>query len=94
MLRNFFRKYMLICLSVFLFLIWICFCDNNSFVKRYILNSRISELEEQCEDYSRKISADSASISEIKRSNVNLEKYARERYYMKRDNEEIFIIVE
>lgn len=59
-----------------------------------MLKSKISDLEEQCDDYSRKISADSTSISEIKKSNVNLEKYARERYYMKRDNEDIFIIVE
>ncbi len=94
MLRDFFRKYMLICLSLFLFIIWISFCDNNSLVKRYLLKSKISDLEEQCDDYSRKISADSTSISEIKKSNVNLEKYARERYYMKRDNEDIFIIVE
>lgn len=94
MLRNLFRKYMLICLSTFLFIVWILFCDNNSYIKRCALNSRISDLEELCDEYSRKISADSASISEIKKSNLNLEKYARERYYMKKDNEDIFIIVE
>lgn len=94
MLRNLFRKYMLIFVSTFLFIVWILFCDNDSVVKRYTLESRISELEEQRDDYLRKIRADSASISEIKKSNVNLEKYARERYYMKRDNEDIFIIVE
>ena len=63
-------------------------------VARYALKGRISDLKEQSEIYSKKISADSASISEIKKSNINLEKFARERYYMKRDNEDIFIITE
>ena len=94
MLRKLFRKYMLICLSTFIFIVWILFFYKNSMVARYALKGRISDLKEQSEIYSKKISADSASISEIKKSNINLEKFARERYYMKRDNEDIFIITE
>lgn len=94
MFRNLFRKHMLIFLSAFIFAVWMLFCDKYSVVNRYATNRKISELQEQYDRYSDSYNADSLSIEEIKRSKINLEKYAREHYYMKSDNEDIFIVVE
>ena len=42
----------------------------------------------------KKIEEDRKRIQELKTNNDNLEKFAREQYLMKKDNEDIFIIVD
>ena len=51
-------------------------------------------MEEQKIYYIEKISHDSARLNELRTDAENLEKFAREQYLMKKDNEEIFVIVD
>jgi cell division protein FtsB len=51
-------------------------------------------MEKQREYYIEKIKTDSRKLKELRTDRENLEKFAREQYYMKRDNEDIFIVVE
>lgn len=53
----------------------------------------VHQLKSDCEYYREKIVNDSARLVELKSSPEMLEKYAREQYLMKKDNEEIFVIV-
>ena len=73
------------------FFIWIFFVDSNSMLVNIKLNREINELKERKEILENKIEMDQKIISNLQNTD-SLEKYAREQLYMKKDNEEIFII--
>ena len=67
-----------------LFIIWMIFFDSNSFIIHY-------ELDDQKSYYEKEIANDNIELQLIQ-SDSGLEKYAREKLFMKKDNEEIFLI--
>ncbi len=84
----FLNKYVLI---ILVFIIWMFFLDTNSWFIHRELDQEIKELKDNKEYYKKEIVKDQKSIKTLKDSN-ELEKFAREEYFMKRDNEEIYII--
>ena len=77
-----------------LFLIWMLFIDTNSWLIHRDLSNKIEKLEERKEFYKHEISNDRKTLDEINNNPEMLEKYARERFYMKKKKEDIFIIKE
>ena len=73
------------------FFIWILFIDSNSILVNIKLNKEISELKERKDILENQIQMDKKIISNLQNPD-SLEKYAREKLYMKKENEEIFII--
>ena len=82
------NKYTLI---LILFLVWMVFFDTNSYFIHKELNEDIKNLKENKEFYKEEIANDKKFIEKMKDSN-EVEKYAREKYYLKKDNEDIYII--
>ena len=82
------NKYLLI---LILFLIWMFFFDTNSFFIHNELNHDVNALENNKEFYKEEIKKDKVFIEKMKDSD-EVEKFAREEYYLKKENEEIFII--
>lgn len=82
------NKYVLIFL---LFLVWMIFFDTNSYFIHKELNDDIDALEKSKEFYEEEIKNDKAFIEKMNDSD-EVEKYAREKYYLKRENEDIYII--
>lgn len=78
-------------LVIIFFTAWILFLDNYSYLEHRVLDKKIEELEENRDYYINEIKKDSTSIRELNDPNQT-EKYAREKYYMKRENEDIYII--
>ncbi len=78
-------------LIVVLFAIWMLFFDANSYLIHKELNTEINELEAEKEYYNKEIQKDKKAIKELS-NDLGVEKLAREKYYMKKANEEIFII--
>lgn len=78
-------------LILILFLVWMFFFDTNSILIHKELNDDIKALEDNKEFYEEEIKKDNLFIDKMKDSN-EIEKYAREKYYLKRENEDIFII--
>lgn len=76
--------------SVF-FVVWMTFLDNYSFFDHQLLDKEIEKLEENKAYYQEEIKKDERSIQQLKNSE-QIEKYAREKYYMKKENEDIYII--
>ncbi len=74
-----------------LFIIWMIFFDSNSLIIHYELNNNINELDDQKSYYEKEIADDNIELQLIQ-SDSGLEKYAREKLLMKKDNEEIFLI--
>ena len=74
-----------------LFIVWMLFFDTNSYLIHSELNDDIEALEENTEFYQKEIDRDMEFIEKMKDSN-EIERYAREKYYLKRENEDIYII--
>jgi cell division protein FtsB len=81
-------------LTFLIFLVWIVFFDQNNLVDRVRQMNRHEELQEEKAFYHNKIKKDSIKLHQLKTDRENLEEFAREEYYMKKENEDIFIIVE
>ena len=73
------------------FIVWMLFLDNYSYLNHRELNKEIDELEDNKQYYQDEIKKDGQSIKLLK-SPDQIEKYAREKYFMKRDSEDIYII--
>ena len=73
------------------FLIWIIFIDSNSLAVNMKLKSQINELENKIKHLQNEINQDQKLISNLKNLD-SLEKYGREKHFMKKQNEEIYII--
>ncbi len=91
----FFRKYInnKYFYTGLLFLIWWIFFDQESLIVQYELARVRIGLEKQKDYYNNEIEKDEASINTLQNDTVFLEKYAREKYFMKKDNEDVFVIV-
>ena len=75
----------------FIFIIWMLFIDTNSYLFHSKLNSEIEELKIKKENLQQEIIKDQKFIDDLK----DLDKYkafAREKFFMKKDGEEIFIL--
>lgn len=73
------------------FAVWMLFFDANSYLIHRELNTEIDDIEMEKEYYRNEIKKDQKAIKELS-SDLGVEKLAREKYYMKKENEEIFII--
>ena len=73
------------------FIIWMLFFDTNSFRILWSLESKIDELEHQKEELIRQIKGDQIYIEKLSDS-IELEKFGRENYYLKKADEDIYII--
>ncbi len=78
-------------LILILFLVWMFYFDTNSYFIHKELNDDVNALEETKEFYNEEIKKDKAFIEKMKDSD-EVEKYAREKYYLKKQNEDIYII--
>lgn len=73
------------------FCVWMLFLDNYSYFDHRILDQEIEELEDNKKYYQDEIRKDQQNIKLLKNPD-QVEKYAREKYYMKKDSEDIYII--
>ncbi len=76
------------------FAVWLTFFSQYSLMERARLAKNLSQLKQEKEYYLNQIKRDSTRLHELTTDDNNLEKFAREQYYMKKKNEDIFIIIE
>jgi cell division protein FtsB len=74
------------------FLIWISFFDRNDFVTTY--SQKLKTVQKEKLHYEEGIKLHKAQLQDLHSSKENLEKYAREQYNLKKENEDVFLIVE
>ncbi len=74
------------------FLIWMIFLDSNDLINRYRLSAKLRTLENEREYYQEKIKEVEKDREELMGTSALLEKFAREKYLMKKPSEDIFII--
>ena len=87
-LRNFYF------VSIALFIAWMLFLDSNNLISRFQLSSKLGSLENEKEYYEEKIKEVEKDRDELFGDRESLEKFAREKYLMKKESEDIYIVVE
>ena len=74
------------------FAFWIFFIDDYNLIKQYQLQKNVEGLKSQKAYYLSEIEKDSTELYHLKNTKEAQEKFAREKFLMKKDNEDIFII--
>nr|WP_068892719.1 septum formation initiator family protein [Pedobacter panaciterrae] len=87
LLRN---KYFL---SVAAFVVWMLFFDKNDVIAQYEYRSQVSKLQEEKDFYVKEIAKVKKDLNELNTDLNTAEKFAREKYFMKKDNEDVFVII-
>ena len=73
------------------FIIWMFFFDSNSVLIQWQLSSKIKDLEQEKNYLETEIARDKALLKKFSDS-IEKERFAREHYFFKKPNEDIFII--
>lgn len=72
----------------------VLFLDKNDLFTQMSRQEELKELRQSKEYYTNQISVESKELQQLKNSPATLEKYAREKYLMKRENEALFLVPE
>ncbi len=76
------------------FVVWMLFFDRNDFFTLLERRKELRELETSKEHFARQIAENKKFTSDLRTDPASIEKYAREKYLMKRDNEDLFLVRE
>jgi cell division protein FtsB len=77
-----------------LFFVWICFFDRNDLISEMKLVFKINKLKVERTYYQKQTDLARENLKELQTNPENLEKFAREKYLMKKDNEDVYVIVD
>jgi cell division protein DivIC len=89
--RIFLNKYLIVLL---VFVVFVTFFDNHNLINRWDTHQKIKQMEKELKFYQDEIKTSKLKKNELQSNKENLEKFAREHYYMKKQNEDIYIIKE
>jgi len=81
-------------LTLVFFAFWIIFIDDYNLIKQHQLQKNVDALEDQKEYYISEINKDSTELYHLQNTKEEQERFAREKFLMKKDNEDVFIIRE
>jgi cell division protein FtsB len=84
------NKYLL---SLVLITVWLVFFDKNDVFTQYELIQKCHKLNAEKEYYLREIENNKTELEELKENSKTLETFAREKYLMKKENEDLFVFV-
>jgi cell division protein DivIC len=76
------------------FIVWLVFFDSNNVVVQQDLKARLRELQQEKKFYLDEIRRDSILTIQLQADTSALEKFAREKYLMKKDGEDIFLVID
>ena len=74
------------------FVVWMLFFDERDVFTMRHHRQELRELQKSKEYYTDQINKEKTELEKLKNSPATLEKYAREKYYMKRDDEDLFLL--
>ncbi len=74
--------------------VWMLFFDRNDLISQFDYRSDVMKLKNEKEFYVKEIAQAEKDLTELTTDQQKLEKFAREKYLMKKDNEDVFVIVE
>lgn len=85
------NKYIVTLVAV---VVWISFFDKYDLVSQYQARQALKQLEKDKQYYADEIKKNQEEINELQTNAQSLEKFAREKYLMKKDDEDVFLIID
>lgn len=79
-------------ISLTVFVIWILFFDRNDIFTQWDRKQEFQKLETSTSFYEKEIANTKKDLMDLSNKPVILEKLAREKFYLKRSNEDIFLV--
>ena len=79
-------------IATLFFFVWILFFDHNDLFQQVSRTKELSDLKSSRDYYKAQIELSRNELEELKMNPAALEKIAREKYLMKRDNEQVFVV--
>jgi cell division protein DivIC len=76
------------------FIVWLVFFDSNNVMMQQDLKAKLQELQVEKKFYLDEIRRDSILTRQLQTDTAALEKFAREKYLMKKDGEDIFLVID
>jgi cell division protein FtsB len=80
-------------LTVIAIVVWLLFFDKNDVVTQYDLIQKCRKLEKEKQYYLAEIENNKANLNELRTNKKSLETFSREKYLMKKENEDVFVFV-
>lgn len=90
LLKFFHNKYFYTFLA---FMVWLIFFDTESVIEQVKLDKTLKELNERKAYLQNEIDKNNETIYTLENDTAALERFAREKYYMKRDSEDVYFIL-
>ncbi|WP_353959402.1 FtsB family cell division protein [Mucilaginibacter aquaedulcis] len=84
------NKFFLVTLA---FVVWMIFFDRNDLFSQYEYRRQVNKLKAERDFYKAQTDEVNKELNELTSNPKQLEKFAREKYLMKKDNEDVFVIV-
>lgn len=84
------NKYLLVSVAL---ITWLLYFDKNDLFSQLDLVKQCNKLKAEKEYYLTEIANNQKEIEELKHNSISLETFAREKYFMKKDNEDVFVFV-
>lgn len=84
------NKYIITTLA---FVVWLTFFDRNDFYSQYTYRQKLKKIQQDKAYYVEEIMKNREDMEKLMTNPGNLERFAREKYLMKKDNEDVFVIV-
>ena len=81
-------------LTTVAFIVWMVFFDSNNLLTRNKLQEKLDALTLEKQFYLREIKKDSTLTHQLLSDSSQLEQYARERYLMKKEKEDLFLVID
>ena len=95
-IKDFYNKYLAkinaYWLVIIVFLVLTLTLGDSSLYKRYTYDQKIRSLEKDIKHYQKEIEINSKKLNDLHTDKEGLERFAREEYFMKKPNEDVFII--
>lgn len=80
-------------LSAVAFVVWMLFFDKNDMLSQYEFRTEVNKLQVEKDFYEKETAHVKKDLDELTTDLNTAEKFAREKYFMKKDNEDVFVIV-
>jgi cell division protein FtsB len=84
------NKYLIVASA---FVVWMLFFDRNDLMQQYEYRTQLNSLQEEKAFYTKEIAQVKTDLTELTTNRDKLEKFAREKYHMKKANEDVYVIV-
>ncbi|MDQ7948388.1 MAG: septum formation initiator family protein [Pedobacter sp.] len=80
-------------IAIVAFGVWMLFFDKNDMLSQYEYRTEVNKLQQEKDFYLRETASVKKDLQELDSNLNSAEKFAREKYFMKKDNEDVFVIV-